>query len=195
MKRLFRRSLRAVVGLALGLVFLPAPADATRGGDHRRTVAPHAAAQAKKQNTEVVIRLGLVRNGAEAASSALGKTVRDVSRASFSALPGVRVLADETLEQQANGAPTVLVTAKVQQLSLKSAGSQLVYSAAVEYTLHRMPEQAIAATLRGRASVRTTAEDLRAPGRASALRASVLRAAMASAIRPATDALRAAAQH
>ncbi len=195
MKMLFRRSFGGVVGLALGLVLLPAPADATRGGNRRRPVALSAAAQAKKQNPDVLIRLGHVRNGARAASGRLEKTVRDVSRVSFSALPGVRVLADEAIAEQVNDSGTVLVTAKVQQLSVESAGPQLVYSAVVEYTLHRMPEQAIAATLRGRASVRTTAAEMRAPGRASALRASVLRAAVASAIRPATDALRAAAQH
>lgn len=195
MEMLFRRSLRGVVGLALGLVLLPAPADATRSGNRARPAILAATAPAKKQNPDVLIRLGRVRNGARAASGRLEKTVRDVSRASFSALPGVRVLADEVGPQQANSSPMVLVTAKVQQLSVKRAGAQLVYSAAVEYTLHRMPEQAIAATLRGHASARTTADEMRAPGRASALRASVLGAAVASAIRPATDALRAAAQH
>ncbi|MDX2055356.1 MAG: hypothetical protein SFV15_23335 [Polyangiaceae bacterium] len=188
MKRPVWHSMRWIVGFGLSALLWATAADAARAGK-----TPSAARRVS--NSEVFVRLGGVRNGAKAASKSLDAAVRAATRERFSALPGVHVLADDSSSPQANGRPTVLVTAKVRDLSARRSGSDVFYSAEVEYTLHRMPEEAIAATLSGHASARGSVSDMKNPGRNSAIQASVLDAAVSSAIRRAAKALRAAAAH
>jgi hypothetical protein len=70
----------------------------------------------------------------------------------------------------------------------------VIYSATVEYMLHRMPQQSIAATFSGSASARASAEDAHDSSRAAELRRAVLDAAISSAVRRAPEALLAAAE-
>ena len=79
---------------------------------------------------------------------------------------------------------------------LKAAreGSDIVYSASVEYILHTMPDQSIAAKVSGSATASLTEEEAKDQERAAELRTAVLEAAIASALRRAPRALLAAAR-
>jgi hypothetical protein len=129
----------------------------------------------------------------------------DSSRRKLNALPGVRVLtADASANANANGSgtvmakpsqvPTVMVTGSIQELKVSREGRSLVYSASVEYVLHSMPEQSIAATVSGRASATASEHDAQDASTLADLRRSVLEAAIASALRRAPPALLAAAR-
>lgn len=187
-----RRTFRWLLGVAFVAALGVPTVDVAEAA---RAKSRAAQVPSAKKTADVLVKLGSVRNGAGKASRALRRTVHDVSRESFAALPGIRVLREGAASAPADAESVVLVTARVRDLSARRSGTEIVYQAAVEYTLHRMPEQSIAATLQGRASARASANDLKVPGRAKAIRESVLEAAVASAIRQSSGALRAAAQH
>jgi hypothetical protein len=146
---------------------------------------------------KLFVRLGSLKNGTHVKSKNVDRAFKDASREKLSALPGISVL--EENEAIPSGAkqrklPVVMLTGRVQRLKVSREGSDLVYSAKVEYILHKMPQQSIAATLSGSASARTTVIEARDKQRAAQLRQAVLDAAVASAIRRASEALLAAAK-
>ena len=50
----------------------------------------------------------------------------------------------------------VMVTGQLRKLKESREGAEVVYSASVEYVVHRMPEQAIAGTVSGSASTKAS---------------------------------------
>jgi len=119
------------------------------------------------------------------------------SRKKLGALPGVRVVASSNDcggATQNKNLPVVMVTGHIQKLQASRDGSDIVYSASVEYILHTMPDESIAAKVSGSASGTLTAEEAKDEARASELRHQVLGAAIASALRRAPRALLAAAR-
>ena len=90
--------------------------------------------------------------------------------------------------------PVVMVSGKLRELGLVREGGDMVYSARVEFLVHRMPGQAILATVAGSASAKTTPEEAKNKRHMLELREAVLDAAISSAIRRAPKALMAAAE-
>jgi hypothetical protein len=90
--------------------------------------------------------------------------------------------------------PVVMVTGSVEQLKAAREGSSIVYTAKVEYVLHTMPEQSIAAKVSGSASAQASEQEASDQTRSAQLRKEVLEAAIASALRRAPPALIAAAR-
>ncbi len=88
---------------------------------------------------------------------------------------------DSAKESKRRKTPVVLVSGQVQKLKAAREGSDIVYSASVEYILHTMPEQSIAAKVSGSATASLTEEEAKDQERAAELRAAVLEAAIASA--------------
>ena len=87
-----------------------------------------------------------------------------------------------------------MVTGNVSELKASREGRSITYSASVEYVLHTMPEQSIAAKVSGRASATASPQDADDASKLAELRRSVLEAAIASALRRAPPALLAAAR-
>jgi hypothetical protein len=119
------------------------------------------------------------------------------SRKKLDELPGVRVMSS-AVEAPPDAAktklPVVLVSGQIQKLQASRDGTDIVYSASVEYILHTMPDESIAAKVSGSASGTLTAEEAKDEARAAELRHQVLGAAIASALRRAPRALLAAAR-
>jgi len=90
--------------------------------------------------------------------------------------------------------PMVMVTGNVSELTALRQGRSITYSASVEYVLHTMPEQAIAAKVSGRASATASERETQDASALAEIRRSVLEAAIASALRRAPPALLAAAR-
>jgi len=143
-------------------------------------------ADARKHTAKVLIKLGAMRMERETSSSSVIRALTEASRDRLSELPDVRVLEEaEDVEQAAalGKLPVVLVTGRVQKLGVSRSGSDVTYSAQIEYVLHRMPEQAIMGKVSGSASATATAQEVRDSRRRAELRQAVLDAAVASAVR------------
>jgi hypothetical protein len=142
--------------------------------------------------TKVVVKIGIMKNGSGVKSSKIELELADSSRRKLNELPGVRVLAEGGAEP--DNVPMVMVTGKISELKASREGTSIVYSASVEYVLHTMPEQSIAAKVSGRASATASEQEANDKGKSAELRRSVLEAAIASALRRAPPALMAAAR-
>ena len=149
----------------------------------------------------VLVKIGIMKNGSGVKSKKIESELADSSRRKLGELPGVRVLAadgsgpsTEANSGKPSTVPMVMVTGNVSELRALREGRSITYSASVEYVLHTMPEQAIAAKVSGRASATATDHDAEDATVLADLRRSVLEAAIASAVRRAPPALLAAAR-
>jgi len=141
----------------------------------------------------VLVKLGIMKNGTGVASKRLESDLVRASRDRLNQLPRVQVLGDG--EDSANRqTPVVMVTASVEQLKASREGSTIVYTAKVEYVLHTMPDQSIAAKVSGSASAKASEQDANDQAKSAELRKDVLEAAIASALRRAPRAIVAAAR-
>jgi hypothetical protein len=150
--------------------------------------------------TKVLIKMGSMKNASGVKSTKIEHELADSSRRRFGELRGVRVLAAEGTASEPGTAvepgnlPTVMVTGNVSELKASREGGGIKFSASVEYVLHTMPEQAIAATVTGRASATASEQEAGDSVKLAELRRSVLEAAIASALKRAPPALLAAAR-
>jgi HEAT repeats len=142
----------------------------------------------------MIVKLGKMRSSQEASGGKLVGDLEAASRQRFGELPGVKVVdanaSDEEAKVKGKKIPMVMVTGSIRKLKESREGGEVVYSASVEYIVHRMPEQAIAGTVSGSAS--TTASRSEAKKRAFELKRLVLAAAVESAVKRAPEALAAA---
>jgi HEAT repeat protein len=141
---------------------------------------------------KVLVKIGIMKNGSGVKSAKIESELADSSRRKLNELPGVRVLSEDG--EKPSNLPMVMVTGKISELKASREGSSIVYSASVEYVLHTMPEQSIAAKVSGRASATASEQEANDNARSTELRRSVLEAAIASALRRAPPALMAAAR-
>jgi hypothetical protein len=88
--------------------------------------------------------------------------------------------------------PAVMVTGRLRRLNAARDGEDVVYSAMVDYVVHRMPEQSILSVLSGSASAKASPLEARDERKMAELRSMVLDAAIESAMRRAPQALEAA---
>jgi HEAT repeat protein len=142
---------------------------------------------------KVLVKLGMMRNGSGVKSKRIESDLAQASRQKLSELPGVKVLVEGD-DGAGRKTPVVMVTGSVEQLNASREGSAIVYTAKVEYVLHTMPEQSIAAKVSGSASAQASEHEANDQARSAQLRKDVLEAAIASALRRAPPALVAAAR-
>jgi hypothetical protein len=145
---------------------------------------------------KVLVMLGAVRNGTTIKSKTLDGTLERTSREKLSALPEVEVLAsadDMEKTAQKKKLPVVMLTGKLRRFKASREGTEVVYTASIEYVVHRMPGQTIAGTVSGSASARATTEEASDRKKSAELQRAVLEAAIGSAMRRAPQALLAAA--
>ncbi|MEZ4226639.1 MAG: HEAT repeat domain-containing protein [Polyangiaceae bacterium] len=151
-----------------------------------------SAASSISDKPRILVKLGRMKDARGVRSGLLGE-VEQASRKKFGELPGIRVVAAEP-DSDGKSLPLVMVTGQVRKLNTSSQGDSVVYSASVEYMVHRMPEQAIAGTVSGSASTTASRAEARDRRRNIELKRAVLAAAVESAVRRAPEALAAAAR-
>jgi hypothetical protein len=147
---------------------------------------------ALREPPRVLVKLGKARNQSNA-----DRQVFMSSRRRLDAMPGIQVLPDDDEVARAaekQDIPVVLVTTRIEKLLLEHDGADLVYQARVEYLVHRMPGEALAARVAGSASETASIEETRDVAKNDELRRSVLDAAIRSAMRNAPRAVFAAAR-
>ena len=142
-------------------------------------------------SVKLIVKLGKMRATKEARGNFVG-ALESASREKFAALPGVQVVEESDSSDQGKGkkVPMVMVTGQLRKMKESREGSEVVFSASVEYVVHRMPEQAIAGTVSGSASTRASKSE--AKKRSNELQRLVLTAAVESAVKRAPEALLAA---
>lgn len=151
-------------------------------------------AVSKVTTPKMIVKLGKMRQAKSVHARKLLRELEKSSREKFGQLPGVKVVdaSASASEMTAKGKklPMVMVTGHLRKLNASREGSEIVYSARVEYILHKMPGQSIAGTVSGSASTKTSRADARR--RSVQLKRMVLAAAIESAVKRAPEALAAA---
>jgi len=147
--------------------------------------------------TKVLVQIGAMKNQTSVKGTSIEAELEQESRKKLDELPGIEVLKetpDSTQESKKKKLPVVMVSGHIQKLKAVREGQEIVYSASVEYILHTMPGQAIAAKVTGNATATLSEEEAKDKQRTVELRRQVLGAAIASALRGAPRALLAAAR-
>ena len=145
--------------------------------------------------TKVLVQIGAMKNRTNVKSNGIEAELDQESRKKLDELPGIEVLTgDSKQESKKKKLPVVLVSGQIQKLRAEREGQDIVYTASVEYILHTMPDQSIAAKVSGNATASLSQEEAKDKQRSSELRRQVLAAAIASALRGAPRALLAAAR-
>jgi hypothetical protein len=135
----------------------------------------------------VLVKIGRMKNGKEVRSKSYLPTLESKSREKFGELPGVAVVDDAP--QNGKKVPMVMVTGQLRKLKTEREGSAVVFSASVEYIVHRMPEQSILGTVSGSASTKASEREARDKKKSAELERIVVTAAIESAVRRAPEAL------
>lgn len=149
----------------------------------------------RRRHAKLLVKLGKLHNGSAVASSQALFAVGQASRAEFERLPGVALLNPSEDVENASAThklPVVLVTGSIRKLGATQEGQEFVYSAQVDYVVHRLPEQSIVATVTGKAEARASQWEVQDRKRREALRSEVLESAVASAVQRTPRALLAA---
>ncbi len=171
--------------------------DAVRRQIRATLAALSAQADGGPRKARLLVKIGMMKNQTSVRSTQIEVELEQESRRKLDELPGVRVLLqsdDSKAESAKSKLPVVMVSGHIQRLQASRDGADVVYSASVEYVLHTMPDQSIAAKVSGSASGTLTQAEAKNEGRAAELRHQVLGAAIASALRRAPRALLAAAR-
>jgi hypothetical protein len=144
-------------------------------------------------STKVLVKIGAMRSAkGGAGEKKLLSDLESASRQKFGELPGVKVVDGDATAEKGKKVPMVMITGHLRKIRESREGSEVVYSASVEYVVHKMPEQAIAGTVSGTASTKASKSEAKDKKRSRELQRMVLAAAIESAIRRAPEALAAA---
>lgn len=169
------------------------------GADLRSGIAipmPGNAAPAKaatEQRTNMLLKLGSLKTDPE--FERLTQALESASRQALGELPGVRLLgASEDADAAAvkRKPPVVLITGKLAELGQKDEGEEVLISAKVEYFVHRMPGESIAAVVSGVATARVAPIQMKKRNLRERLERSLVAAAVESAVKRTAPALKAA---
>jgi hypothetical protein len=173
------------------------PSDPVRAQVHDAIAALEVERDEPEVKPKVFVKLGDVRNGTSVKSPAIEKTILTQSRKNLDELPGIEVLPNDdevVAAAEEQDIPVVMVTTSIQKLSASREGNSIVYSANIEYLVHSMPDQVIAARVAGSASTSASEKDAKDKAKSAALRREVVEAAVKSALARASAALIAAAR-
>lgn len=165
------------------------PSSASASGTSNTTAAHSPQGRAK-----VLLKLGAMKT--DSAHQRLSEAMSVASRQALGELPGVRLLDDaEDADAAATKRkpPVILITGKLLEFGQIPEGENVVVSAKVEYFVHRMPGQSIAAVISGSAKAKVAAAQVKKRRSREKLESDLVAAAVESAVRRSAPALNAAA--
>lgn len=149
--------------------------------------------QATAPAAQMLLKLGDLKTDPKL--ERLSGALHEASRQALGELPGVRLL--ENMDEPAAAGskrkpPVVLITGKLVELGQKADGEDVLVSAKVEYFVHRMPGESIAAVVSGVATARVAPIQMQKRRLRERLERSIVTAAVESAAKRTPPALRAA---
>ncbi len=148
--------------------------------------------ETRMKEVRVLVQVGTMKDRSSDSSKEMVVVLEHASRKTLQSIRSVNVVGDSDdvmLIAKRRRLPAVMMTGSIRKLQAESSGGSLLYTAKVEYILHRMPEQAIAGKVSGSASARATSAELRDHQRLEKLQSEVLFAAVESALKRAQPAL------
>jgi hypothetical protein len=155
---------------------------------------PDSGKSTPEQLPKVLLKLGSLKTEPEFAR--LAEALASASRQALGDIPGVRIL-EESEDVVAAAAkrkpPVILITGKLAEIGQKEDGEEVLISAKVEYFVHRMPGESIAAVVSGVATARVAPIQMQKRRLRERLERSLVAAAVESAVRRTPPALKAAA--
>jgi len=156
-----------------------------------------SALERRLKEVRVLVQVGSMKNRTSDRSPAAVLVLEHASRKTLQSIVAVNVIGDakEAMQQaKRRNLPAVMMTGSIRQLGAEGEGASVLYTAKVEYVLHRMPEQAIAGKVSGTARAKANSSDIKDRRRRQQLQNQVLFAAVESALRRAQPALLRVAQ-
>jgi hypothetical protein len=155
--------------------------DALRGGG-----AAHA------PTAKYLVQLGAMKNLTSVRGEQLGQVLRTAARERAASIPGA-MLSDDAAAAKLAGVPTLVLDGSVLQLSQSRANGNITFSAQVEFSVRKVPEHTLRATLTGAATTLGTQVSLNGhQDKVSALQDQAVDGAVQSAMRGASSGLTAA---
>lgn len=156
-----------------------------------RQPAPVASESSK---AVMLLKLGSLKTDPE--FERLNEALASASRQGLGEIPGVRML--EETEDAASAAvkrklPVILITGKLAEIGQKEDGKEVLISAKVEYFVHRLPGESVAAVVSGVATARVAPVEMQKRSLRERIERSLVLAAVASAVKRTAPALKAAA--
>lgn len=145
------------------------------------------------KSAQMLLKLGDLRTNPEL--ERLTGALESASRQALGELPGVRLLdaeEDAAAAVKKRKPPVVLITGKLVELGQKNEGKEVLISAKVEYFVHRLPGESIAAVVSGAASARVAPVQMQKRPLRERLERSLIAAAVESAVKRTPPALKAA---
>ena len=153
----------------------------------------HASARSR---AKYVVQIGNMMNHSGVRGESLSLVLRAAAKERAIAIPGAMVVESSSAASEAASGgriPLLVLDGSVTRLSEGRSASSVTFSAAVEFSLRRVPEQVLKGTLRGAATSIGSAESLTAKT-ASLLQDQAVDGAVQSAMQNADQGLRAAAR-
>ncbi len=165
------------------------------GADMRNGLSGSAATVPSESNQAVMLlKLGSLKTEPEFAR--LNEALASASRQALGEIPGVRML-EETEDAAAAAVkrklPVILITGKLAEIGQKEDGKEVLISAKVEYFVHRLPGESVAAVVSGVATARVAPVEMQKRILRERIERSLVAAAVASAVKRTAPALKAAA--
>lgn len=170
-----------------------AGADLRSGIAGDNVLAPDIGKAVPLPRANVLLKLGSMKTDPE--FERLAEALQAASQKALGELPGVRLMeASEDADAAAvkRKPPVVMITGKLAELGQKDEGEEVLISAKVEYFVHRMPGESIAAVVSGVASARVAPIQMKQRNLRERLERSLVAAAVASAVKRSAPALKAA---
>lgn len=145
------------------------------------------------KSAQMLLKLGDLRTNPEL--ERLTGALESASRQALGELPGVRLLdsgEDASAAVKKRRPPVVLITGKLVEMGQKKDGKEVLITAKVEYFVHRLPGESIAAVVSGAATARVAPAQVEKRPLRERLERSIIAAAVESAVKRTPQALKAA---
>ena len=145
-------------------------------------------------STKYFVQLGAMKNLTNVRGDQLGQVLRVAVHERAAAIPGAILAEDAATIQQAvdQHTPMVLLDGSLLRLAQGQSNGNVTFSAQVEFSIRKVPEHTLKATLSGGATSLGTQSSLGSPARVSALQDQAVDGAVESALRGASSGLNAA---
>ena len=197
-------SVRAAAAAALG-----ANGDASSLGALRSAAAKETAPAVKAQMESTIKRLGApapskarflvaigkMENKSGVTGPALTSLFKQSTRTQLAQIPGAEVLAegsDISAQGKSRGLPVFALDGSLTRLTRGQSGSDVSYSAKVEYLIRQVPEQSLKGSVTGAAQALASSSALKGERELAQLQAEAVSAAVETAMKGAPPALEAA---
>lgn len=156
----------------------------------KRLAAPKTASKAR-----FLVAIGKMENKSGVNGPAITSHLKASTRMQLAQIPGAEVLADGTdinTEGKSRGLPVFALDGSLTRLTKGHSGSDISYSAKVEYLIRQVPDQSLKGTVSGAAQALASVSMLKGERELAQLQAEAVSAAVETAMKGAPPALEAA---